>query len=268
MNRRSTPLSLLVVILLFSSTLGNIRKVAAESPVRKVGIKIDDWARYGKFTVTWSSNDPDARPDQELIDANQTAWVHISVYDITQMYVSYQETTHFTNGTDKSASKGVDVDSGWGDGVPTFVSADLIKGDSIYSKEGALLKINETTTRTYVDTLRETNALNLTRSSITQGVLPQHIDASVIYFWDRATGILVERQASAINRTGTHITSWSRSDEIIATNLWGDTQVVNGEPPYWIVGVLISISIVIGGLGLWLRRRSRFRSRKRRSYRR
>jgi len=267
MNTKSVLPNLVTVLLLLSFGSASIIDVAADPLVRKVGVRVDNWGKYGEFKVTWNSNDTNARPDQELIDANKTAWIHISVYTITLTDVSFQETTHFTNGTEKSTSKEVDVDIGWGTGTLTFISADLNKNDSLYSsEEGASLKINETISRTYVGVLREANVLNLTRSVILDEP-PQVVNMSVIYFWDRTTGIITERQASAVNKTGSYVTSWSRSDRIIDTDLWGDVPAANQDPPYWIIGTITLFLIVIGGLGVWLQRRSRskvHRSRPRR----
>lgn len=253
----------MIIFLLFSFGSVSIINVAADPPVRKVGVKVDDWAKYGEFKVTWSSNDSNAEPDRELIDANRTAWIHIGVYEITLTEVSFLETTYFKNGTEKRASKEVDVDSGWGNGVFTFISAGLIENDSLYSsEEGALLRINETISRTYVGVLRETNVLNLTKRSVIQGTLPQVVDMSVVYFWDRATGIITERQAFAVNKTGSYVTSWSRSDKIIDANLWNGAQAVDQEPPYWIIGAVTLSLIVVGALVFWQQRRSRPKVRK------
>ena len=268
MNRKSILLNSVIILLLFSFGSVSIMNVAADPPVRKVGVKVDDWAKYGEFKVTWSSNDTNAEPDRELIDANRTVWIHIGVYEITLMEVSFRETTHFANGTEKPASKEVDVDSGWGNGALTFISAGLIKGDSLYSsEEGARLKINETISRTYVGALRETNVLNLTWRIVNQST-SQVMDASVIFFWDRATGIITERQAFAVNKTGNYVTSWSRSDKMTDANLWSGAQAVDEEPPYWIIGAVTFSLIVVGGLGFWLQRRSRSKVRKSRRRRR
>lgn len=257
MSAKSVLPSLVTILLLLSFGSASIIGVAADPLVRKVGVRVDNWGKYGEFKVTWNSNDTNARPDQELIDANKTDWIHISVYTITLMHVSFQETTHFTNGTEESTSKEVDVDIGWGTGALTFISADLSRNDSLYSsEEGASLKINETISRTYVGVLRQANVLNLTKS-VTLDEPPQVVNMSVIYFWDKATGIITERQASAVNKTGCYVTSWSRSDRMIDTDLWDDVPAANDEPPYWIIGTITLFLIVIGGLGVWLPRRAR-----------
>lgn len=268
MNIKHIRPTFVTILLLFSFGSVSIIHVTAEQSVRKVGVKVDDWAKYGEFKVTWNSNDINAKPDQELIDANKTTWIHISVHRIASETVSFQEKARFTNGTEESTSKEVNVDSGWGNGAFTFISADLNEKDFLYSsEEGVLLKINETISRTYVGVPRETNVLNLTKSVI-QGEPPQVINASIIYFWDRATGIIAERQAYAVKKTGSYVASWSRSDKIIDTNLWSGGQAANEKTPYWIIGTMTLFLIIIGGLGFWLQRRSRSKAHRKRPRRR
>ena len=234
MSRKSVAIIFIVVFpLLFSFTSLNMVDVQAEVPVRKVGVAIDDWGLYGDFEITWSSNDPNAKPDQALIDTNRTAWMKISVHNTTSTSLLFNETIHFTNETEKRNTKYVDIDKGWGDGVLFFISADLMAGDSIYSSgEAVLLRINKTISRTYVGVIRETNVLNLTRKDVVGG--DQVIETTACFYWDRATGIVTERWSTVVNKTGSYTTTWTRSDRIVETNLWGtlDTRrpVANAGP--------------------------------------
>jgi len=221
MSKKSIAVIFIVVFpLLLSFTSLNMVDVQADIPERKVGVALDDWGLYGDFEITWSSNDPNAKPDQALIDANRTAWMKISVYNTTSTSLLFNETIYFTNETEKRNARYVDIDKGWGDGALFFISADLTAGDSIYSSEEAvLLRINKTISRTCVGVIRETNVLNLTRKDVVGG--DQVIETTACFYWDRATGIVTERWSTVVNKTGSHTTTWTRSDRIIETNLWG-----------------------------------------------
>ena len=221
MSKKSIAVIFIVVFpLLLSFTSLNMVDVQADIPERKVGVALDDWGLYGDFEITWSSNDPNAKPDQALIDANRTAWIKTSVYNTTSTSLLFHETIHFTNETEERNARYVDIDNGWGDGVLFFISVGLKAGDSIYSsEEAALLKINKTISCTYVGVIRETNILNLTREDVVGG--NQVIETDTCLYWDKATGIMTERWSTVVNKTGIYTTTWTRSDRIVETNLWG-----------------------------------------------
>jgi len=252
MNKKNISITFIIVfILLLSLALRNMVKVQADTPVRKVGVAVDSTVRYGHYITTWSSNDPNAKPDEALVDVNRTEWKEVSVDNTTSTSLLFHETTHFINGTEDTAARYVDVDQGVGDGKLVFISAGLEKGDSIYSKGDALLlRINATISRTYMDVVRETNILNLTLPAVSEG---QNVETTVCFLWDKATGILTESMSITVNKTGSYTTTWTKYERIIGTNLWETTDT---EPPYLTIGVIVAVSfIIIGGLVLWSRKK-------------
>lgn len=268
-NKRSCLLTF-TSILLFLVTLESpfATFVTGKPQDRNVCVKVGDWAKYGDIKVIWNSNDPNAQPDQNLINANATTWINITVTDVSATIITFQNTTALKNGTLITNTAFVDVDSGTGEAL-TFISAGLNAGEHLYSTEqDILLAINETITRTYSGVVRDVNHLNLTRRFLNQSDLSINVYISLNYYWDKATGVLTERQGTFVNETGSYITSWSRSDKIIETNMWSPLdEAPSTIPPTdntpWIVGVVavLIIAIVI----FWKRRKkTRFKTSRRR----
>jgi len=198
--------------------LGTISSIHAQLP-RIPGVMAGDFATYGNINVKWSSNDTKAEPDSTLVSANETEWLKHTVTEVTDTFITFQSKTQFKNGTQTTTYAWVDVAQGLGNASLMFISAELAEGESLY--EGYPAVINRTVLRTYLGVSGWTNHLNITINNQMDTNPPQNILASFNYYWDRNSGILTERQASFTNQTGSYLTSWSRSDIIIATNLWG-----------------------------------------------
>ena len=255
--------------MLLSTVASSLTTFASESPKeRKVGVKVGDWALYGNINVTWSSNDPNARPEPSLVLANNTEWFKNVVTEIAGTIIGFQNITHFRDDTETANHASIDVDLGYGNGTFMFVSAGLSRDDSVYEVPEEPLFINETLSRTYAGVSREVNHLNLTPSLRWDTDPPQIIQVSLDYYWDRITGILTERQGSFVNQTGNYLTSSYRSDMIVETNLWSSDKPPpasdGGEGfPFWLLGV--AMIVVLGVLLLYSRRgKSRLKVRKHR----
>lgn len=270
-NKRSCLLtftSILLFLVMLVSPFATF--VTGEPQDRKVCVKVGDWAKYGDIKVIWNSNDQNAQQDQNLINANATAWFNITVTDVRATIITFQNTTALKNGTLITNTAYVDVDSGTGEAF-TFVSAGLNAGEHLYSTEqGILLAINETITRTYSGVVRDVNHLNLTRRYLNQSDASIDVYISLDYYWDKTTGVLTERQGTFVNETGSYITSWSRSDKIVETNIWfpldeAPSTISPTDNTPWIVGVVavLIIAIVI----FWKRRKkTRFKTSRRRAH--
>ena len=95
------------------------------------------------------------------------------------------------------------------------ISANLEENGTLYtSVDYSTIKINETIARTYPDSARDTNHLNIT----TETEIDQN--TSMNYYWDKSTGILVEMSQRVIYQTGGYLTSWSTSLRIL-TQMYG-----------------------------------------------
>jgi len=219
MNKKSKGSALasyLLLSMIFASF--SVKLVKAEPVERTVGVKVGDVAKYAGFLALWDSNKPAATIPQDLIDFNNTLWIMNTILNVSGTTVTFQKSTRYENGTDKSDVGQVDVNTG--DGNSTyFVSASLTAGDRVYtSGELSSARMNSTTPRAYSGLTRETNLLNVTTISI-------DIEVSTAwwseYFWDKATGVLVEAFWSyAEIDEGGYMTLASVEYEMVDNNIW------------------------------------------------
>lgn len=227
MNNKAILTAFLSTSILLVAIVPTLSPIA-RAQLRIVGVKEGDWAKYGNVTVTWNSNDPQAKPDPSLIVANQTAWFKHTVTKVTGAVITFQNETYLKSNELETNEAWVDIEGGMGTGMLMFISAELQTGNLIYVGSPPLLYINRTLMRPYLGVEREVNQLNLTFSD-SETDPPSFIQISFGYYWDTKTGILTERQASFFNETGEYLTSWSRSDIIVDTNILG--WVTDTEPP-------------------------------------
>lgn len=193
-----------------------VKTGGAASAERTVGVKEGDWIKYGDFQALWGSDDPEAEPWQGLIDVNQTEWVKNEVIAISGTNITFRSVTQFKDGTSVPFISSVDVRTGLGIGNFTFVSAGLAPGDSLYdSFEFLGDRINETIPSTYAGLTRQTNHINATFVDASEYVVMVSNN-----YWDKATGILVERRVSFLHKDGGYITWATLWDKMIDNNIW------------------------------------------------
>lgn len=193
--------------------------VAQESPERIVGVEVGDWVKYGNFLATYESNDPGAQtPPMDLIEHNNTEWITSTVESISGTKITLQTVTHYKNGTDTNSSLYVDINTGDGEGAFMLISANLSQLDNIYSSaEYDNTWINATDPMVYANALRETHYLMAAMASQSE---TDYIGYMVEYFWDKATGVLVERIGTFSKETGDYSTVTVMSESVTDTNLW------------------------------------------------
>jgi hypothetical protein len=197
------------------------------SPARTVGVNTGDWIKFADIDVTWSSNDPNASKvwyGMDLEMYNQTEWVRAEITQVSGTNVTIQSVEHFKNGTDEVSGGWVDVETGEGVNATSMViGANLNEGDPIYTAgDYSNWFINETITRVYPGSTRETNHINITYAF--NYTIPPDIDVDYFYsmnfYWDKATGIIVEDSFEVINQTGEYLTAWSMDLKITESNVW------------------------------------------------
>ena len=215
-------------LLVFMTSLLVVASVVA-SPTRTVGVDVGDWFTYEDVSVTWSSNDPSASKvwyGMDLEMYNQTEWVSVEITGVSGTNVTVQSIQHFKNGTEEISGGWVDVDTGDGVNATTMlISADLNENDAMYTAgDYSTWFINETIMREYPgpDSSRATNHINMTYAY--NYTIPPYIYVDYFYsmnfYWDKATGILVENSFEIMNQTGEYLTSWSLSFKITGSNVW------------------------------------------------
>lgn len=220
--RAKKALLLLVSLLMVLSRISFVADVDGEPQERAVGVHVGDWAKYGNFLASWISNDPFAQiPPFGLIEHNNTEWVTNTVKTISDAIITFEAVTHYKNGTETSSYFDIDVNSGDGNGLFVFVSANLDPFESVYNSTVFFdTWINETIPLVYAESLRYSNILNSTTFDYVIGEIEQDLAYGIEYFWDRTTGILLERAGSFVNITGSYNTASVRSEVLIETNIW------------------------------------------------
>jgi len=211
---------------------------------RIVGVSVDDWIEFGDITVNWSSNDPNATfppPATEwLKETNETEWMKMTVTDVSSPNITFQILSHYKNGTEGSYGGYINIDTGDNtNGTFMAISANLQTNDTIYSSGPySSWRINETISRTYPDGVRETNHLNLTYGPYSWNVseMQYYYYYTMNFYWDRATGLLVEDYFEEINQTGEYITTWSELSRTTNSNVW-----VIPEFPVWSLTLLMLV---------------------------
>lgn len=215
------------IFLMFFFTSLVVAASVTASPTRTVGVNPGDWIKFGDITVTWSSNDPNASKvwyGMDLEMYNQTEWVTVEITQVSGTNVTIQSVQHFKNGTEETSGGWIDVDTGDGvNATSMLISANLNENDAMYtSGDYSTWFINETITRTYPDGVRETNHINMTYAY--NYTIPPDIEVDYFYsmnfYWDRATGILVEDTFEIRNQTGAYLTTWSMDFTITESNVW------------------------------------------------
>ena len=194
---------MLTLLLIGMSTLAfNIQTVKVESTDRKVGVNVGYWIQYG-ISVTWESDDPDATTPQYVLDSQQLVFFSNVVQSVSGTNITFDRIMYFQNGTEKSDTYWIDVDTGRGSSYLFFISANLSAGDIIYTGIGDVGEINETITRTYLGELVEINHHNSTVSGASYFIYAD-------IYWNRATGVLYEFYMN-------HTTYTTKGEETYAT---------------------------------------------------
>ena len=223
MNKKIVLSTLILLFLMFATVM----KVSAQ---RTVGVSSGDSFRYSE-SVSWSSNDPNAKPDPTLIDENNTQWIQIYVTSVSGTNITFQMTGHYKNGTEVGFGGWEDIRTGNGvNSSAFFISANLDIGESVF--DGVSSIINETVSRTYIGGgARDTNHFNASSSSENQTL-------NMNYYWDKLTGALVELQFETVNQTGTYTTTSLVDSQIIYTDLW-----TVPEFPNWTLTLIMLASL-------------------------
>jgi hypothetical protein len=221
MSKKIVLLTLVLALLLSAMV------VTSSAQPRTVGVTVGDWVKFGDVNFTWSSNDPNTTKvwyGMDLERYNETEWVMTEITQVAGTNVTIQHTERFKNSTEETSSGWLDIDTGDGNATFMLIAANLNENDALYtSGDYSNYLINETITRVYPDSTRETNHINMTYGPYNYTIPP---DTEVYYFysmnfyWDKATGILVEDSFEMTNQTGEYFTAWSMDFKITESNVW------------------------------------------------
>jgi hypothetical protein len=229
MNKKVILLTLVSVFLLSTMV------VTSSGQTRTAGVSEGDWFRYD-VDFSWTSTDPSAIIP---ISLNETERTMMAIVGVSGKKVSGQLATYYKNGTEKTVGGHVDIETGEGENMTMFVvSADLGENDTIYtSNEWSDAKINETIVRTYPDSLRDTNHLNITATFYSE---ESYQSMSLNYYWDKSTGILVELSEVVVTVAYDYVTISSLLIRTTDSNVW----IVPEFPSFLILPLFILTTLL------------------------
>lgn len=220
----SKKIVLLTLVLAF---LLSAMVVTSSAQLRTVGVTVGDWIKFGDVNVSWSSNDPNATKvpyGMDLERFNETEWGKGQIMQVSGTNVTLQYTERFKNGTEETSSVWIDVDTGDGNATFMLIAANLNENDAVYtSGDYSNYLLNETMTRVYPGSTREINHINMTYGPYNYTIPPDtevYFFYSMNFYWDKATGILVEDSFEMTNQTGEYLTVWSIDFRISESNVW------------------------------------------------
>jgi len=218
MNKKILLLTLVSLFLLSAMVVTSVT-----AQVRTVGVSEGDWFKYEDISVSWSSNDPNMTIPDHIKEFNDTEWMLFSVTDVSGTNITFQMVAYYKDGSNETEVAYLDIDTGLSDYASFMaISANLNANDPIYSSGYySAWKINETIVMTYPDEVRNTNHVNITaEDSGWQNETEFYHCTSLILYWDRSSGIIVEASEEQINQKGDYQTSYSYSLRITESNVW------------------------------------------------
>jgi hypothetical protein len=178
MKNKITLIILILTILMAAPTITSAQLV---SP----GVSKGDIFEYN-YNATWNSTDPNAQVTANVAKLIQTQSFQIRIINVTGTTVNAEVTTRYRDGTTKTETGFVDVQSG-SIHMPfgtMIIAGNLNANDKIYPTWDQDT-INQTVTRTYQSGNRETNQLLVETTS------ENSYEKTEVYY-DKIKGIAVE----------------------------------------------------------------------------
>jgi hypothetical protein len=195
--------------------------VAAQT--RTVGVHVGEWFKYGEVS---------ANGTLQAQYQNVESWI-MTVTNVSGTNVTVQLVTNFKNETSSSPAS-IEGDVVGGNGFENsllVISANLEAHDAIYSSQAfSSYTINETINKAYLHSTRPTNHLMMSN---------EHLNGE--FYWDKATGMLVEVSEELINPLGPETTCYL-SFKIVDSSVW-----VVPEFPSWIplFALFVALTLIV-----------------------
>jgi hypothetical protein len=244
-----------VVLVFLCLLLGGT--MVAQAQTSAVGVSQWDVLEYD-ISTNWNSPANATAPSGY---ANETTTVTVTITGVSGTTIASQVTVRYLNGTESTSDSSCDVETGENSGSgPPFVAANLGKNDLVNPSAAEAWYINETGTRTYKDSTRETNHLRFEYAETAEGVGNYII--SYDYWFDKSTGVVVESttEVSYVDAT------CSIQTELKSTTLWlvGDSlsekATINAGGTKMnvpAVATIITVVIIIVAVAVFVRKRKR-----------
>jgi hypothetical protein len=247
------PLLALLVLGLLGQTLAQ---------TRAPGVKAGDEFTFD-VTTHWSSNNSWLTIPDNLLDINNTLWYKVSVSDVTQFNVTATNILHFVNQTEASSLVIVNTDTGSTNnvkGYQGFVNANLSAYDLIHPSGEDLTRINQTISRDYTGGKRDTNVVKFSFPSVDTDINLTIGTENVSYYFDKATGVLVELfiETEYFSPAETSSTTLMLKE----TNLWTVSTPQQEESPWPLLIIVAIVAVIIVAIVAVLYFRARKKSKK------
>jgi len=234
-----------ILIVLLSVFLLSAMTVPALSQDVTVGVSVGDTFKYVSTLVMWESDAVAFPPTylEWLQTYNESDWMEYAVTGIDAENVTFEVTTHWTNGTETVATMEEDITSSQ---TMMVIGANLEEGTEVraawteptWGIEYAARILEAPVTREYESGSREANVV----------IYDQDIFGNIFsyeYLFDKETGIQVYYQNSAIDvmDMSSNTYSYNATLELVETNV-ADWTVIP-EFPTGTVMLLIFIAVTV-----------------------
>jgi hypothetical protein len=213
MDRKLALTIALLIILVVSAPI----VVSAEI---SVGVKAGDWIEY---QVTCTGNPP---------EGHNVTWARMGIVNVQGRNISLAIAAKMFDGTWSNETVALNLETGQlGDNF--IIPANLSNGDTFFDK----LQGNIT-----ISGVEEKTCAGVTRT-VVSGTTPQ-----TTYYWDKATGVLVEGNSSYTN-----FTMYTKVDK---TNMW-QAQIFGLDPAVFYALVIGVAVIIVAAIAFFVIRRKK-----------
>ena len=185
-----------------------------------VGVKTGDWIEYN-VSVTGSP-----------AEKHDVTWARMEVYAVQGSQIDLNITVKFSDGTLEPQTATLNLETGQlGDDF--IIPANLNVGDVFFDKNIGNITISGVEEKTYA---------GVTRSVMTAAT------SETTYYWDQATGILVEGIS--------HYPEYTMHSIVDKTNLW-QSQVQGLNPTVFYAMVIGAVAVIVVVLTVFVMRRKK-----------
>ncbi|KON31390.1 hypothetical protein AC478_02905 [miscellaneous Crenarchaeota group-1 archaeon SG8-32-3] len=199
MNRK---IGLMMFLFVFLIGAGN---VLAEI---SVGVKKGDWIEY---EVTYTGT-PTVGHD--------VIWARMEIRDVQGKSISVDITVEHSNGTLEEMTVTLNLETGQlGDDF--IIPANLNSGDTFFDKNVGNITISSIEERTYSGTTR---------------TVAHAVTTETTYYWDKATGILIEGKSQ--------LPKYTMNTIVDKTNIW-QSQLLGSDPAVFYASVIGAVVLVV-----------------------
>ena len=254
---RKITFALMVLILVCSGLLG---QCMAQTESKSSGVDTGDYFIFN-ITSKWRSTDSSATAPVYLADINSTEYYKVMVSSAIGPNVTATNIWHFQNDTETNTFVIMDVETGdmyFMNGFQGFCNANLSIGDLLRPRLEGSPTINETISRNYGSSSRDTNVVTFSYAVSDVANTTEGTETLTLYI-DKQTGVFVERniytefpdQAGSETWTLTETNRWT-----VATNSQLDIPL---STPI-IIGIVI---VILSTIVVFLIFRNKRKGRKR-----